>query len=244
MGKDRAATVYPAKGKQGSANNEVVSQTQPEEIYGILTKDAFNELANFQGAPCVSILLPTHKAGVEVNEHADLIAFKNALQSVEKQLAERKTDQALVKKILEPGHALLRDEAFWRNLSNGLAVYISDNYFKYLKLSGPVSQHTRINSAFYVSPLTPFMVKMEYFYILDIAKKFPRFYRADAFGIERLQIEEMPTGIVNINDTSNYWELHIPFGGMSGKDSGTGRVGGRHALTATCDLKTATFSVK
>jgi hypothetical protein len=31
---------------------------------------------------------------------------------------------------------------------------------------------------------------------------------------------------------------------MSGKDSGTGRVGGRHALTAMCDLKTATFSVK
>jgi len=57
-------------------------------------------------------------------------------------------------------------------------------------------------------------------------------------------IEEMPTGIVNINDTSNYWELHIPFGGMSGKDSGSGRVGGRHALMAMCDLKTATFSVK
>lgn len=57
-------------------------------------------------------------------------------------------------------------------------------------------------------------------------------------------IEEMPTGIVNINDTSNYWELHIPFGGLSGKDSGTGRVGGRHALAAMCDLKTATFSVK
>lgn len=57
-------------------------------------------------------------------------------------------------------------------------------------------------------------------------------------------VEEMPTGIVNINDTSNYWELHIPFGGMSGKDSGTGRVGGRHALMAMCDLKTASFSVK
>jgi acyl-CoA reductase-like NAD-dependent aldehyde dehydrogenase len=57
-------------------------------------------------------------------------------------------------------------------------------------------------------------------------------------------IEEMPTGIVNINDTSNYWELHIPFGGLSGKDSGTGRVGGRHALMAMCDLKTATFTVR
>ena len=57
-------------------------------------------------------------------------------------------------------------------------------------------------------------------------------------------IEEMPTGIVNINDTSNYWELHIPFGGASGKDSGMGRVGGKHALTAMCDLKTATFTVR
>jgi acyl-CoA reductase-like NAD-dependent aldehyde dehydrogenase len=57
-------------------------------------------------------------------------------------------------------------------------------------------------------------------------------------------VEEMPTGIVNINDTSNYWELHIPFGGISGKDSGMGRVGGRYALAAMCDLKTATFTVR
>ncbi|HHY51205.1 MAG TPA: aldehyde dehydrogenase [Alphaproteobacteria bacterium] len=57
-------------------------------------------------------------------------------------------------------------------------------------------------------------------------------------------VEEMPTGIVNVNDTSNYWELHLPFGGVSGKDSGVGRVGGRHALLAMCDLKTATFTVR
>ena len=38
--------------------------------------------------------------------------------------------------------------------------------------------------------------------------------------------EGLRTGIVNINDTSNYWELHIPFGGMSGKNSGVGRIGG------------------
>lgn len=56
-------------------------------------------------------------------------------------------------------------------------------------------------------------------------------------------VEEVPAGIVNINDTSNYWELHIPFGGASGKDSGSGRIGGRYSLEAMCDLKTATFSV-
>ena len=57
-------------------------------------------------------------------------------------------------------------------------------------------------------------------------------------------IEAMPTGMVNINDTSNYWELHIPFGGISGKDSGVGRIGGRHTLMAMSDLKTATISLR
>jgi acyl-CoA reductase-like NAD-dependent aldehyde dehydrogenase len=56
-------------------------------------------------------------------------------------------------------------------------------------------------------------------------------------------IEAMPTGIVNINDTSNYWELHIPFGGISGKDSGIGRLGGRHTLMAMSDIKAATISL-
>lgn len=56
-------------------------------------------------------------------------------------------------------------------------------------------------------------------------------------------IEEVPAGIVNVNDTSNYWELHIPFGGVSGKDSGTGRIGGRYSIEAMCDLRTATFTV-
>lgn len=51
------------------------------------------------------------------------------------------------------------------------------------------------------------------------------------------------TGIVNINDTSNYWELHIPFGGMSGKKSGIGRLGGKHTLMEMTDLKTVCIDV-
>jgi succinate-semialdehyde dehydrogenase/glutarate-semialdehyde dehydrogenase len=57
-------------------------------------------------------------------------------------------------------------------------------------------------------------------------------------------VDAMPTGLVNINDTSNYWELHIPFGGISGKDSGVGRIGGRHTLAAMSDIKTAAISLR
>jgi len=50
--------------------------------------------------------------------------------------------------------------------------------------------------------------------------------------------ERLETGWVNINESSNYWEAHIPFGGRAGKDSGLGRVGGHFALEQMTDLKT------
>jgi len=46
------------------------------------------------------------------------------------------------------------------------------------------------------------------------------------------------TGWVNINESSNYWESHLPFGGRSGTDSGRGRVGGAHVLETFSELQT------
>jgi acyl-CoA reductase-like NAD-dependent aldehyde dehydrogenase len=51
------------------------------------------------------------------------------------------------------------------------------------------------------------------------------------------------TGWVNINDSSNYWESHLPFGGRSGTDSGIGRVGGTHVIETFTELQTVTFRV-
>jgi acyl-CoA reductase-like NAD-dependent aldehyde dehydrogenase len=50
--------------------------------------------------------------------------------------------------------------------------------------------------------------------------------------------DQVRTGLVNINETTNYWENHLPFGGRAGTDSGTGRIGGRHALEALTELQT------
>ncbi len=46
------------------------------------------------------------------------------------------------------------------------------------------------------------------------------------------------TGWVNINESSNYWESHLPFGGRSGSDSGLGRVGGSAPMEAFTELQT------
>ncbi|MBD1381517.1 aldehyde dehydrogenase [Bacillus sp. IB182487] len=55
--------------------------------------------------------------------------------------------------------------------------------------------------------------------------------------------EKMPTGLVNINENSNYWEPHLPFGGVAGKSSGIGRVGGKYAIQEMSDLKTISIDL-
>ncbi|HEY3182987.1 MAG TPA: aldehyde dehydrogenase family protein [Gaiellaceae bacterium] len=50
--------------------------------------------------------------------------------------------------------------------------------------------------------------------------------------------EAVDAGWVNVNESTNYWESHLPFGGRAGKSSGTGRVGGRNALDSFTETKT------
>jgi acyl-CoA reductase-like NAD-dependent aldehyde dehydrogenase len=45
-------------------------------------------------------------------------------------------------------------------------------------------------------------------------------------------------GLVNINETSNYWEAHLPWGGRGRSESGIGRVGGRYPMDTLTELQT------
>ena len=48
--------------------------------------------------------------------------------------------------------------------------------------------------------------------------------------------------IVNINETTNYWENHLPFGGRAGTVSGIGRVGGRYPMETLTELQTVVIN--
>jgi succinate-semialdehyde dehydrogenase/glutarate-semialdehyde dehydrogenase len=55
--------------------------------------------------------------------------------------------------------------------------------------------------------------------------------------------EAVDAGWVNVNESTNYWESHLPFGGRAGKSSGTGRVGGSSVLEAFSEPKTVVLTL-
>jgi succinate-semialdehyde dehydrogenase/glutarate-semialdehyde dehydrogenase len=54
--------------------------------------------------------------------------------------------------------------------------------------------------------------------------------------------DRVKTGWVNVNESSNYWEAQLPFGGRSGTDSGLGRVGGDQVMQAFTEFQTVTLN--
>ena len=56
--------------------------------------------------------------------------------------------------------------------------------------------------------------------------------------------EAVRAGWVNVNEGTNYWESHLPFGGRAGSRSGVGRVGGRFSLERLTELKTVVVNMR
>jgi succinate-semialdehyde dehydrogenase/glutarate-semialdehyde dehydrogenase len=54
--------------------------------------------------------------------------------------------------------------------------------------------------------------------------------------------DRVRTGWVNINESSNYWESHLPFGGRAGSDSGIGKVGGNYVMQSFTELQTVVLT--
>ena len=56
-------------------------------------------------------------------------------------------------------------------------------------------------------------------------------------------LDSLRVGNVVVNDSTDYWEAHEPFGGAAGTKTGWGRIGGRYTMLDMTDLKTAVLDV-
>jgi succinate-semialdehyde dehydrogenase/glutarate-semialdehyde dehydrogenase len=56
-------------------------------------------------------------------------------------------------------------------------------------------------------------------------------------------VERVRAGSIVVNDSTDFWEPHPPFGGASRTNSGWGRIGGKYTLLDMTDLRTAVIDI-
>lgn len=195
------------KEESNKSNNQTFTEdfspVTAEQLPGVLTKERFTELANYKSHCCVSIFLGAHAAGVEVNEHYDPINFKNQLQEIGRRLSDKGLEQGTIERLLQPGFDLVRNNDFWTEMSPGLALFISDGFFKYIKMpKAPAEEITVIEPTFYVTPLVELLSSPEYFYLLVISKQGCKLFKGDAWGLQKVPVE-LPGSIEEVKRLSD-----------------------------------------
>ncbi|PWG82043.1 baeRF7 domain-containing protein [Pararcticibacter amylolyticus] len=164
----------------------------------IISREELSELANYHGENCVTVFMPAHSSGYEVNEKHDVITFKNILQKARQQMEAKGLDQAAIEKVLKKGFSMVDDEPFWKSQLKGLAVFLSESFFKVIKLPISVKETLIVNNSFYIAPLPSLMKTRKPFYVLVLSKHDAQFYEADSFEIKKLEVEGLPNGMDDV----------------------------------------------
>jgi hypothetical protein len=161
-----------------------------------LSKHTLEELFYYSNDACISAYMPLHRTGADVNDQVNQISFKNIIQRASEVLEWRNYNAA---DWLTPAYTLLHDDDFWKNTNAaGIAFFIADGFFKYVFLPEASRELLQINHKFLISPLVPYAMDRDYFYVLVISKKQSKLFRANRFEIHYVPIAEMPNGIEDV----------------------------------------------
>jgi hypothetical protein len=186
-----------------------------------ITKDQLQELASVSGINCVSIYLPTHRRGKEVNEGKDAIVLKNHYQKIRAEMQEKGFSDQEANTYLQPIRALIDDASFWRYQQQGLAVFLADDFFKTIKLSYTAHEFSWLSTSFDLGQLVPLTAKNRAFYILGISLNKVRLLEADEHNAEEIDLSsQLPEGM---EDALSYYDFEKNLQYHSGgSQTGTG----------------------
>ncbi len=139
------------------------------------------------GCISVSMYMPTFKPGrAEVQQNH--VRLKKLLRDAEGRLMERGLRRPEAIEYLEPAAKLLEDAMFWAASSDGLAIFLSKDYFRYYRLPAEMPERVVVAESFHVKPLLPLLAFDGRFYVLAISKNLARLFECTGFGARELDI--------------------------------------------------------
>ncbi|HET8887089.1 MAG TPA: hypothetical protein VFM70_12140 [Salinimicrobium sp.] len=155
----------------------------------MLTRKRFQDLANFNNQPCISIYIPTERAGKEVLNGKASIHLKSEWKKVKTELKERNTDAETIKEFDKKLDSLISDKNFWRHQLDGLAVFVASGFFEYYSVPKNFETFCYVADYFYLKPLLSGISENNSFFILSVNLDKVRLYRAHQDFIQPLNID-------------------------------------------------------
>ena len=162
----------------------------------IFSREEFRQLAEVQNDICVSIFVPTFRYGQEVRAGIPEKEFKNQLKEVRHKLQDASFKPREIDQILQPAEDLLNDKTFWTYQSDGLAMFMTNEFASYYSVPINFEPFNYLNDHFYLKSMVPLLNENGRFYILALSMNKVRFFEALRYSISEISLEDIvPTNM-------------------------------------------------
>lgn len=157
----------------------------------MITKKKVIELSKVHSAFCVSIFIPTHRAGKDVITGKDTINLKNQVKDIKVKLAENGMNSPDIETFVEPINDLINDREFWKHQSDGLAIFLSDDLFEKYTVPVHFEAFNYLSNEFYLKPLMPLFNGDGLYYLLTLKTDEVKFYEGSRHSITEIVINDL-----------------------------------------------------
>lgn len=158
-----------------------------------INKEDIRKLNEIDSKYFISIYLPTHRSGEAVNNGKDIILFKNQVQKAKSELQSKGLTESAAKEYLNDAYRLIDDTSFWHHQSDGLAVFIADDFFQYFQVPHSFQESMMMSNAFNLKDLMPTLHGDGNYYVLALSLKKIRLFEGSKHNISQIDLpDDMP----------------------------------------------------
>lgn len=183
----------------------------------LLSKSELKSLMMEQDHPCVSLFMPAHRVGTDVQQ--DPIRYRNLLTEAEERLIKSGMRKSDAQKYLYSARNLLNDPVFWQHQSDGLAVFISQDELQTFRLPLEFEELVIVGERFHVKPLFPLFSSDSRFYVLALSQNEIRLMEGTRFSVDEIEVEDIPENLAEAlqwDDPETHLQFHASEGASTG----------------------------
>ncbi len=174
-----------------------------------MTRDDLTELMNTQEELCVSIYLPTYRAGTETKQGR--IRLKNILRETEQRLIDNGLRSPEAKRFLAPIENMIFDNQFWQQQRDGLAIFLSGGLFYHYSVPLHFEEFLLVGQHFHLKPLLPLLSEDGQFFVLALSQNDVRVLQCTRASVKELEIDDIPHSLaeaMKYDDPQRQLQLH------------------------------------
>lgn len=178
------------------------------------TRDDLDALLQERREHCVSIYMPTHRGGSE----EDPIRWRKQVRCAEEHLQAAGLRSTEAREMLESARRLQEDTVFWKNQSDGLALFLAGPFMRIYRLPLTFAELVIVGRCFHVQPLLPFLSGDGRFFVLALSQNAVRLLQGTRFGVSAVDLQGVPRNLAEAlltHDRDEMLTFHTrPAGGL------------------------------